>query len=523
MLIIPRAVLFQIMASLNAGSQTAPERFESSHTAPERSELSHTAPEGSKGSHTVPASTDKVNHLCESCIEDGVDKEARHFCKDCRQNICDTCKDDHRRLVVTRNHTISPINTALAAASGKLGNMNISSNGAATKTERSESSHTAPERSELSHTAPERSKGSHTVPASSDKVYHLCESCIEDGIEKEAKHYCQDCKQKICDICKDYHKKLAGTRNHIISPVNMGLASVGGKLGHMNISSDDAATKTVLLGRKVQSHSRDNVKADDDEKTPNIRGCTVMTHGDVVLCDYNNGKIKLLNSSGVLTGNVKLSYHPWDVSILDPTSVIVTLPGKKQLQVVVVYPQLKPGRVIQLDKYCYGVAVGKGELYVTCCNINTDTYTGENGEIRVLGLDGKVKRRLGVNQDRSFMFTAPYYITVNSSGEKIFVSDIGTDTVTCMSVDGRVIYTYKDDSMRRPWGLLCDSEDNILVCGRDSDNVQVLTADGKRHSTLLTESDGLKNPRSIAYRDSDNTLFVGCYNSDHLLGFQLTK
>ena len=179
-----------------------------------------------------------------------------------------------------------------------------------TAPERSESSHTAPERSELSHSAPEKSKGSHTAPVSSDKVYHLCESCIEDGVDIEAKHYCQDCKQKICDRCKDYHRKLAVTRNHTISPINMGLATVTGNLGHMNISSDDAATKTVLLGRKVQSRSQVNFKAGDDETIPNIIGCTVMTNGDAVLCDWSNHKITLLNSSGVLIGNVKLSSNP---------------------------------------------------------------------------------------------------------------------------------------------------------------------------------------------------------------------
>ena len=148
------------------------------------------------------------------------------------------------------------------------------------------------------------------------------------------------------------------TRNHTISPVNMGLATVSGNLGHMNISSDDSATKTVLLGRKVQSSSRVNVKAGDDTETTWITGCIVMANGDVVLCDCNNKKIKLLNISGVLTGNVKLSSRPCDASALDPTRVIVTLPANKQLQVVQVYPQLKPGRVIQLDKTYWGVAVG---------------------------------------------------------------------------------------------------------------------------------------------------------------------
>ena len=396
--------------------------------------------------------------------------------------------------------------------------------GSYTVPERSDGSYTVPERSNDSHTAPERSKDSHTAPASSDKGYdHLCGPCSMDGVDKYAKHYCQDCRQNICGTCKDYHRKFAGTKNHTISPVNMGLATVSGKLGDMNISSDDAATQAVLLGRKVQSRSQVNIKTGDDKKIPIITGCTVMANGDVVLCDISNYTIKLLNSSGVLTGNMKISSNPWGVSVLDPSSVIVPLPDNHQLQVVQVYPQLEPGRVIQLqlqwDKDCYGVAVGKGELYVTCHYRVGPTM----GEIRVLGLDGKVKRRLGVNQDGSFMFTKPYYITVNSSGEKIFVSDWGAHTVTCMSVDGRVIYTYKDGSMRGPYGLLCDSEDNILVCGGMSNNVQVLTADGKRHFNFLTASDGLVCPQSIAYRDSDNTLLVGCYYSDHLLSFQLTK
>ena len=176
------------------------------------------------------------------------------------------------------------------------------SEGLHTAPERYECSHTAPEKSECSHTAPERTKGSHTAP-----------------------------------------ERTKGS---------IGLATVSEKLGDMNISSDYAATKTVLLGRKVQSSSQVNVKTGDDKLTPWISGCTVMTNGDAVLCDFYNKKIKLLNSSGVLTGNMKLSSEPWDVSVLDPSSVIATLPFNKQLQVVQVYPQLKPGRVIQLEKRC---------------------------------------------------------------------------------------------------------------------------------------------------------------------------
>ena len=380
--------------------------------------------------------------------------------------------------------------------------------GSFTAPERPEDSHTVPERSEGLQTVPERSEGSHTVPTSSDEGYgQNCESCI--GVTKEAKYYCQDCRRNICDTCKDRHRKFAVTRNHTIVPVNKSFVTVAS-------TTTNSTEKRVLLGSNVKACSQVNVMVGDDNYFPRISGCTIMVNGDAVLCDSNNQKIKLLNSSGVITGNMNLS-RTRDVSILNSRSVIVTLPQSMQLQIIPVYPQLKLGGVIQLDKKCWGVEVGKEEIYVTCHNDPGD------GEIRVFGRDGNVKRRLGVNQDGSFMFISPYYITVNSSGEKIFISDWKTDTVTCMSVDGHVIYAYKDASLREPVGLLCDSEDNILVCGQRSQNIQVITPDGKMHCSLLTSSEGLKYPSSIAYRDSDSTLLVGCRDNKHLLSFQLSK
>ena len=136
-----------------------------------------------------------------------------------------------------------------------------------------------------------------------------------------------------------------------------------------------------------------------------------------------------------------------------------------------------------------------------------------NGEVRVLDKQGNLKRRLGLNEDGSCLFSAPYYITVSTAGDKVFVSDWNNGTVTCMKVDGSIIYQYKDKDLRGPCGLYCDDGDNILVCGHDSNNIKVITADGKNYGTVLSSQDGLKWPMSIAYRKSDGTLVVGCMAS----------
>ena len=45
---------------------------------------------------------------------------------------------------------------------------------------------------------------------------HECGPCSGARRTKEAKHYCMDCPDYLCDNCKDYHGHLAGTRNHNI-------------------------------------------------------------------------------------------------------------------------------------------------------------------------------------------------------------------------------------------------------------------------------------------------------------------
>ena len=90
-------------------------------------------------------------------------------------------------------------------ASSKTGSYTLPerSEGSNTVPEKSEGPYTVPERSEDTHTTPERSVSSHTGPSSSFKSYdHLCGPCSMDGVDKEAKHYCQSCGQKYVTHAK---------------------------------------------------------------------------------------------------------------------------------------------------------------------------------------------------------------------------------------------------------------------------------------------------------------------------------
>jgi hypothetical protein len=41
----------------------------------------------------------------------------------------------------------------------------------------------------------------------------LCQMC-EEGEEKEASHYCEECDHRLCGTCKRYHDRAPTSRNH---------------------------------------------------------------------------------------------------------------------------------------------------------------------------------------------------------------------------------------------------------------------------------------------------------------------
>ena len=82
---------------------------------------------------------------------------------------------------------------------------------------------------------------------------------------------------------------------------------------------------------------------------------------------------------------------------------------------------------------------------------------------------------------------------------------------------GSVVYQYKDKDLKGPKGVYCDDGDNVLVCGYGSNNVQMINAGGKKADTILSDKDVLKEPISIAFRESDNILIVGCHERTKIL------
>ena len=275
-------------------------------------------------------------------------------------------------------------------------------------------------------------------------------------------------------------------------------------------------TNTLFTELAVDSSRKVNIQLSSDSDCPRITGCTFMPDGGVVLCDSsNNSNLILLSNTFTVKERLHLDSLPWDVSPVNSNSVMVTIPDKKKLQLIQVIPSLKIDRSINVGRWCWGVQVVEDLIYVTCFN-----NPGE-GEVLIVDMNGTVTHRLGQPDKIPPMFTTPFYITVCPSTRKIFITDRSTATISCMLSDGTVVYQYKDQGLRQPTGVCVDGGGNAIVCARWSNNVQVIRADGTKCCTLLTSQDGVSLPHSVAYRQLDNTLILGCWNNNDLLVYKM--
>ena len=561
------------------------------------------------GSRYLHGASDEIyDVICVPCKNDGTEKQAEHYCQNCKEYLCSLCKDYHKKVTVTRNHKIlsgsmlpklakvdkgpncgvfcscsqnrevtmycedheevlchscesvkhrkcktisleeksqnytSTTYTILLENTKSLRN-NID----AFKQKRTEDGKELDDvtenckgeikklRKKLNNDLDkleaetlnelDRYKDEHLQYIQKhvltlETAYQMLDSdvkTLEDGRISGQKTTMFALDTKVSKGLKEYKTLLEDTKKDFTRPQlsfirNLTLADIEKQMGLGFLKRYD---KKMMADLDVQSSRQVTVKSHDDTDC-GVYGCVFLPGGHIlVLIAASKNRIQLLDDKWTVQEELHISSLPFSAALVSSNEVLVSFPEKQQLRLIKVLPKIKSGRKIQLDKECAAVAVCGDEIYTTC-----SSEEGE-GEVRVLDLHGNLKRRIGLNHDGSYMFKTPYCVAVNPTSRKIFVSDAESATITCLTMDGDFICQYKDKDLKSPTGMIVDANNDVVVCDMECDNVQIITTEGNRQATLVSASDGLKRPCSIAFRESDGTLIIGCEDQGIVFVFKL--
>ena len=262
----------------------------------------------------------------------------------------------------------------------------------------------------------------------------------------------------------------------------------------------------------VTARNQVNVKVPSDSYNTDISGSAFLPSGELILCDCDNKKLKLLDENLQMKESIDLPGKPWDIAVVNQHQVIVTFLWQQILQFIQVTPSLALGHTVDLGMTCWGVTVSRESIYISF------SESGE-GKIGIYDLTGKKKRIIDPynGKDGKVLIKWPYYIAV-SNDEKLFVSgESSTATVYCLESSGNVLYTVSNPLFKDCRGISVDENKNLLVCDVESHKVFLITKDGKEVREFLTEKDGLYRPHTVNLRRSDGTLVVGGWHYNILV------
>ena len=260
-------------------------------------------------------------------------------------------------------------------------------------------------------------------------------------------------------------------------------------------------TTSLTTGAELQSHSSEPQLTrkttvnfqNRDKGLICISGCDILPNGKRVFAEQE-GKLLLMfsNNGSYVKDIVRFSGTPYEVSYTGENIVAVTIKDKHE----VVFVDLITNRImntVDVGHECCGTDFIMNRLAILVIPTFTITH--------IVYLDPKGQFINRVN------FPNGYSRNVSLRDDTIKCTNSGM--ICCFTLTGEKRWEFRDQNvLRKPKGIALDKNRNVYVAGMESDNVVVLSPDGKYRRQVLSKFDGLNEPYSLRINIDRNELLV---------------
>ncbi|XP_063411405.1 uncharacterized protein LOC134694330 [Mytilus trossulus] len=235
-----------------------------------------------------------------------------------------------------------------------------------------------------------------------------------------------------------------------------------------------------------------------------LTGCGISETGKLLFLQAHKNTLLIYEVDGQFNSKLHIKTAPskigYDLAVVDSNTVAVSSGGNYPNAIYLIDTNTKETQqVFDLNDFCYGLSYHKG-LFVFCTKVKGIQIFDRSHE-------NVTNFRLLPNSPQLVDYA---YVTSNENF--IFLSNSNDHSVVCYDFNGQVQWIYSDSLFRKPCGITLDSNSNIYVAGFDSNNIVVISPDGKQAKQLIGASDGLLNPRAIHFDKTKNLLLVANSN-----------
>ncbi|XP_063405895.1 uncharacterized protein LOC134689856 [Mytilus trossulus] len=210
--------------------------------------------------------------------------------------------------------------------------------------------------------------------------------------------------------------------------------------------------------------------------------CCILPDGNILTFDLVNRGLLMFRNDGTFIGSIVSFKHvkeePDSVCFVKDDTIAVSFYTACEVALVDI-GRRKVDRNLKIHKKCYGVS-SDGQVLVI--SIPDDKY------IIVMNLLDESKQILeGIHVHRLSLFKGNIYGT-----------NFNNSTVSCYKLSGEMLWTFNHQDIDTPCGTALDKNGLMYVACLKSDNIVVVSRDGKSCRTILNQDNGIKNPWSIA-------------------------
>lgn len=239
-----------------------------------------------------------------------------------------------------------------------------------------------------------------------------------------------------------------------------------------------------------------------DESPCDVTGTAIMPDGRIVLVDFNNKKLKVVDKDFKLLTDFKMDKYVFDATALNENQVAVTMPREKAIHIISLQDGSKSAESIATRLECWGIDTFDDKFVTVTSN---DCHM-----VLIMNRKGVelVSANLGTHDPN---LKWPVSVCVDTR-DRIFIACQGEGhmdevkgSLIMIDRSGEVKHMFMDDNLVKPTSCTMDAERNVYVCGLDSANVYQVVQTGDQLCPVIS---GLYKPIHINFENGTNSLFI---------------